>query len=69
MVVAMYVLHRKKNEKILIPDLGIELIVLKAQRGRSTVGIISPKGTRIVRGEECGKHSEINTEPSSDSNG
>lgn len=48
----MLVITRKTNEKILLPDLGIEIIVARVlPNGSVRVGIKAPSGVKILREE------------------
>lgn len=48
----MLVITRKTNEKILLPDLGIEIVVARIlPNGSVRVGIKAPPGVRILREE------------------
>lgn len=47
----MLVLSRKKNERILFPNLGIEVEILRLARHNVGVGIKAPQSVQILRGE------------------
>lgn len=49
----MLVLSRKEGESILIPDLNIEIRVVKLRGGRVSLGLTAPADHSIVRGELC----------------
>ncbi len=47
----MLVLTRKQSEQILIPDLDIEVEVLRVSGGRVSLGFKAPERVRILRSE------------------
>lgn len=47
----MLVLTRKKGERIVIPELGIEIVVSGIIGDRVRVGIVAPRGATILREE------------------
>ena len=47
----MLVLSRKTEETIQLPDLGIEIQILKIRGGSVSIGINAPRQVRILRGE------------------
>jgi len=47
----MLVLSRKTGEKIVIPDLGIELTVLEVRGDRIRLGISAPDNVKVHREE------------------
>lgn len=47
----MLVLSRKKNQRILFPNLGIEVVVQRIVGSAVSVGITAPKSVQILRGE------------------
>lgn len=48
----MLVITRKVNEKILIPELGVEIVVARIlPNGSVRVGIRAPKSAKILREE------------------
>lgn len=50
----MLVLSRKKNERILFRNLGIEVEILRLARNSVGVGIRAPRSVEILRGELAG---------------
>jgi carbon storage regulator CsrA len=49
------VLTRRRDEKVLFPDLGITVQVLEIRRGTVRLGIVAPPGIRVLRAEVVGK--------------
>ena len=47
----MLVLTRRESEKILIPDLGITLEIVRIKGNSVRVGIEAPPEIRVIRGE------------------
>jgi len=47
----MLVLTRRENDRIIFPALGISVEVMKLGRGRASIGIVAPKGIRVMRHE------------------
>ena len=47
----MLVLSRKSNEEISFPTLGITIRILRTKSNGVKVGIVAPKGIRVLRGE------------------
>ena len=47
----MLVLTRRTNEQILLPDLGVEISIIKTKGNQVRLGITAPKRTKILRGE------------------
>ncbi len=50
----MLVLSRKEDERILFPNLGITVEVLRVKGGNVRVGVDAPKSVRVLRGELAG---------------
>lgn len=53
----MLVLSRRKDEQIVLPELGITLTLLNIKGQQAKIGISAPKSIRIVRGELETRHS------------
>ncbi len=51
----MLVLSRREKSKIVLPDLGIEIKVLKISGSQVKIGIDAPDDIKVVRGELCGE--------------
>jgi len=47
----MLVLSRKENEKVLFPDLGIAVQILRVAGGKARLGIEAPHDVSVVRQE------------------
>ena len=47
----MLILSRKRDQSILIPAHGIEIVVTEITRSRVAIGIRAPQGTDIIRTE------------------
>ena len=47
----MLVLSRRKDESIVLPDLGVSIKVLKCSGNQIRLGIEAPSDVRILRGE------------------
>ena len=47
----MLILSRKRDQSILIPAHGIEIVVTEITRSRVAIGIRAPQGTDIIRQE------------------
>lgn len=47
----MLVLSRRENDRIDFPALGISVEVMRLTRSRAALGIVAPKGIRVVRHE------------------
>lgn len=47
----MLVLTRKHDEKVVLPELEIEICVLKIRGGSVAIGINAPRKIKILRGE------------------
>ncbi len=62
----MLVLSRKEGESILIPDLNIEIKVVKLNGGRVRLGLAAPEDQTILRGELCSWHSDEDANVSAD---
>jgi carbon storage regulator CsrA len=45
------ILSRKRDQSILIPQHGIEIVVTEITRSRVAIGIRAPQGTAIIRQE------------------
>jgi carbon storage regulator CsrA len=50
----MLVLARRRNETIVLPDLGITVQVVAIRRGTVRLGIVAPPGVRVLREELVG---------------
>lgn len=47
----MLVVTRKTAEKILIPELGVEITLVSAEPGRARIGIVAPQHIAVIREE------------------
>ncbi len=61
----MLVLSRKPDEKILLPDLGITVEVIRVSGNRVKLGISAPENIRVLRGELVDDFVPIPTESNS----
>ncbi len=52
----MLILSRKRDQSILIPQHGIEIVVTEITRSRVAIGIRAPTGTAVIRQEIAGKY-------------
>lgn len=59
----MLVLSRRKDESIVIPDLGLEFRVLGIEHGRVKLGFEAPSNVRIMRTELAGDRSKSRRKP------
>jgi carbon storage regulator CsrA len=50
------ILSRKRDQSILIPQHGIEIVVTEITRSRVAIGIKAPTGTAVIRQEIAGKY-------------
>jgi carbon storage regulator CsrA len=55
----MLVLSRKKGESILIPDLNIEMKVVKLRGGRVRLGVAAADDHAILRSELCSWKADV----------
>jgi carbon storage regulator len=51
----MLVLSRRRNEKVVLPSLGVTVQVLAIRRGEVRLGIMAPPDVPILREELVGK--------------
>ncbi len=52
----MLVLTRKQEERIVFPNLGIEVEILRVKGGTVRVGVDAPRSVRVLRGELADNH-------------
>jgi carbon storage regulator CsrA len=62
----MLVLSRREGEKILIPDLGISLEIVRVQGSSVKVGIEAPREVKILRAEVADRAAKTDGAPNSD---
>lgn len=49
----MLVLSRREGDRVVFPELGIELVVNRIRGNTISVGIDAPNEVRVLRGELC----------------
>ena len=61
MEVTMLVLSRRENEKVLFPELGITIKVIKTKGNQVRLGISAPQSIKVLRGELAFEEPQTNT--------
>ena len=55
----MLVLSRRENEKVLFPELGITIKVIKMKGNQVRLGISAPESIKVLRGELAFEESPV----------